>query len=173
MTEAPRSRRGPSLLFTIVVPVLVIALGVEAFLLLRPSPARGKARPRAAQEAIARAGDQQVETFGDPAAPIQVKLYAPLTLEWHEKTIGLLRQYDKDHPGRLRVTLMPMGNSECDTEMQSKGHSCAVILINGEYDFTLPDGRTVTLEKNPNSKTSSYNSEDAITILDQLAAKHK
>jgi hypothetical protein len=165
MTQGRRVSSGSAALFAVIVAVLVIALGVEGYLLLRPKPKAS--RPQAAQEAIA-SGPTEVETFGDPSAPIQIKLYAPLVLPWHQKTIGLLREYDKQHPGRIHVTLMPMGNEKCDKEM---GYSCARLLINGKTDFTLPDGRKVMLEKNPNSDTSFYNSEDVITIIDQMVAK--
>jgi len=160
MTET--KRRSP--LFAIAVILLVAALAVEAFLLLRPKPER----PAEAQQAIALGKEQQIETFGDLAAPIKIKFYAPLVLEWHQKTIGLLRQYNQDHPGRLHVTLMPMGLEECDAEMD---YGCAVIYINGENEFTLPDGRQVTLEKRPTDKaysTGTYMSEDVITLLDHL-----
>jgi len=165
MTEAPANRpsaRGG--LFPIVVAVLLSALLVEGFLLLRPKPSR----PREAQQAIASGKAQQVETFGDPSAPIEIKLYAPLTLPWHVETIGLLRQYHKDHPGRIRVLLMPMGQAECDAEMEKRGYTCAVILINGKDEFTLPDRRQVTLQKRPNQPSSTYNSQDVITILNHL-----
>jgi len=165
MTEAPANRRRSSALFPIIVAILVAALVVEAFLLARPGPKR----PREARQAIARGKGQQVEVFGDPSAPIEIKFYAPLTLEWHQKTIGLLRQYHKDRPGRIRVLLMPMGQAECDAEMEKRGYTCAVIFINGENEFRLPDGRQVILEKRPNQSSSTYNSEDVITILDQLA----
>jgi hypothetical protein len=64
---------------------------------------------------------------------------------------------------------MPMGNSECDQEMEKRGYSCAVLFINGKTEFTLPDGRDVMLEKKPNFADSFYNSEDAITIIDELS----
>ena len=54
--------------------------------------------------------------------------------------------------------------------MHDRGFSCAVILINEEYEFALPEGRTVALQKRPNQATSTYNSEDVITVLDHLAA---
>ncbi len=64
---------------------------------------------------------------------------------------------------------MPMGHAESDTEMQNRGFSCAVVLINDENRFTLPGGREVKLFKRPNQSTSTYNSEDVITVLEQLA----
>jgi hypothetical protein len=159
-----RGKRGSAPLFWVVVMVLVGALAVEGYLLLKP---RLKTeRPAAAQAAIAE-GPKEMETFGADSAAIQVKLYAPLALEWHQKTIGLLREYDKKHPGRIGVTLMPMGLKQCDEEMS---YSCAKVLINGENEFTLPDGRAVTLEKQPNTSFSSYNSEDVITIIEGLAS---
>jgi hypothetical protein len=160
--KARSGGKGSLLLFWAVVVVLVGALAVEGFLLLRPKPRAS--RPAAARRAMA-SGPKEIETFGDPSAPVKVKLYAPLALEWHQKTIKLLQGYDREHPGQIHVTLMPMGLEECDEEM---GYSCAKVLVNGKNTFTLPDGREVTFEKQPNQEFSSYQSEDVITVLEQL-----
>jgi len=166
MSESTSAPKKSSSLFLIVVVVLVAALGVEAFLLMRPKP---KQRPAEAQQAIAAGASQKVETFGESEAPIKVDFYAPLVLEWHRKTIGLLRQYDAEHPGRIYVRLMPMGQPECDAEIQGRGVTCAVIFINGENEFTLPDGRKVELYQRPNQSTSTYNSEDVIALLEEMS----
>ena len=157
---------GQNVVFTVVVVILVAALAVEGYLLLRPRKA--PARPLEAQAAVAAGASQRIETFGEPGAPIKIDFYAPLTLEWHQKTIGLLREYNDQHPGRIFVRLMPMGNEECDKEINAKGITCAVIFINGENEFTLLGGRAVELYKRPNQSTSTYNSEDVITILDLM-----
>jgi len=169
MTDEARPWGRSNLWFVIVVALLLSALATEGFVLLRSR----SVRPRAAGEAIKAARAAKVETFGDPAAPIKIELYAPLVLEWHQKTIGLLRQYDNDHPGRIHVKLMPMGNAECDKDMEKRGYTCAVLFINGETEFQLPNGKQVSLEKKPNFADSFYNSEDVITILDQLAASER
>ena len=169
MTQRTPSRRGSSPIFAVVVIVLVVALGVEAFVYFRPSASRV---PPEARQAVAAGATEPIETFGDASAPIEIKFYAPLTLDWHVRTIGLLRQYDEENPGRIYVHLMPMGNPAADEEMRGKGFSCAAILINEENQFTLPDGAAVTLEKRPRDEsysTGSYRSEDVITILDQMA----
>ena len=157
------SRKGSSGLFVLVVLVLVAALAVEGFILLRPKPKR----PAEAEAAI-KSGSNQIVTFGGKSAPIKIELYAPLTLEWHKKTIGLLKEYDKTHPGQVFVTLMPMGRSDCDEAMQKRGHKCAVIFINGKEEFKLPSGQEVTLEQRPNADGSTYNSQDVITIIEGL-----
>jgi hypothetical protein len=162
MTGTTTAGRRSGLGFTIAVVVLIAALAVEAFIYFRP--ARNQAPPEAL-EAIAQGASLQVETFGDQSARLKIRLYAPLTLAWHEKTIGLLRSYNEDHPSRIHVTLMPKGLEECDEEMD---YSCAVLLINGESEFTLPDGQEVLLEKRPNESYSTYDSEDVVTILDAL-----
>ena len=167
MTEAG-PRRKSNAAFAIIVVVLVAALGVEGFILTRPKFSRN--RPAAALQAIA-SSSNKIETFGEKSAPIKIEFYAPLTLEWHKKTIGLLREYDREHPGAIFVTLMPMGNSECDQAIQKRGVTCAAIFINGKNEFTLPDGRKVELYQRPNQSTSTYNSEDVITILDHPMAK--
>ncbi len=154
---------GRNVAFITVVVLLLAALAVEAFLLLRPKP---PVRPTEALAAVAAGASQRVKTFGKPGAPIKIDFYAPLTLEWHQKTIDLLREYNDQHPGRIFVRLMPMGNEECDKEINAKGITCAVVFINGENEFALPDGRTVELYKRPNQSTSTYNSEDVISILD-------
>jgi hypothetical protein len=148
------------------VVALAAVLGVEAFLLLKPKPK--PERPPEALRAIA-AGANKTTTLGDPKGPIKIDFYAPLTLPWHQKTIGLLRAYDKQHPGRIFVRLMWIGNSEADAEMLKRGFTCAVIFINGEHEFTLPNGKQVDLQKKPNNGDASfYNSEDVITILDKM-----
>jgi len=150
--------------FTLVVVVLVGILAAEAFLLLHKPK-----RPAQAANAIRAGAKQSEETFGNASAPIKIEFYAPLVLPWHQKTIGLLRQYAKKHPGRIFVKLMPMGNSECDDEMVKRGFTCAVIFINDKHEFTLPNGKHVDLQKQPNTKgASSYNSEDVITVIEDL-----
>ena len=166
MSEGTDKKGGRNVVFIAVVVILLAALAVEAFLLLRP---RTPTRPVEAQAAIASGASQRIETIGEPGAAIKIDFYAPLTLQWHQKTIGLLREYDAEHPGRIYVRLMPMGQPECDAEIQAKGVTCAIIYINGESDFTLPDGRQVELYQRPNQSTSTYKSEDVITVLDQLS----
>jgi hypothetical protein len=163
MTSAQPARRASGLFISVVV-VLLAALAVEAFVLLR-SPKL--VRPEEAQRAIASASNQ-VTTFGQRSAPIKIEFFAPLTLEWHQKTIGLLRQYDQAHPGRIHVTLMPMGNPDCNAQVEKRGYTCAVIFVNGKTEFALPSGKAVTFEKKPNTADSRYNSEDVITVVDQL-----
>ncbi len=165
MSESAASRRRRVPVFEMVVAVLVLALVAEGFVLLKPKPER----PAEAQQAISAGQTQKVESFGEESAPIKIEFYAPLVLEWHQQTIGLLRKYNEDHPGRIFVKLMPMGQTECDADMQKRGYTCAVIFINSKNDFTLPDGKKVELYQRPNQSTSTYNSEDVITILDQLS----
>ena len=173
MSENSPQKSGGKGLFLIVVIVLMAAIGVEAYLMLKPVPTKpGNPRPDAARQAISNSS-QEITTFGQSSAPIKVKFYAPLVLDWHQKTIGLLKDYDKAQPGRIFVTLMPMGNAKCDTEMQDLGYVCATILVNGENEFTLADGRKVALSKRPNEESSFYNSGDVIKVIDQLSAKGK
>ena len=150
--------------------LLLSVLAVEAVLYLRPKPE--SARPAEALEAIA-SGPTEVETFGDPEAGIQIEFYAPLVLPWHAQTIGLLREYDQAHPGRIHVKLMPMGNAECDTEMHGQGYTCAVILVNGESEFELPGKGAVLLQKRPNQPGSTYESEDVIAVIEVLVADER
>ena len=158
MRKTHSARRGAAPLFTIVIVLLIAALGVEAVMMMRPR------RPQAAIEKID--PNAKVSYFGTKTAPIQIEFYAPLKLEWHQKTIGLLRDWDKKHPGQLGVKLMPMGNAECDPIMDKRGFVCAVIFINGKHEFTLPNGTKVDLQKRPNTDGAFYNSNDVITILD-------
>jgi hypothetical protein len=189
MTNVTATRKKSNAAFIAIVVVLVAALAVEGFILARTKPKAGRPagdpstssgssraeprddlRPAVALQAIA-SSSNKIETFGAKSAPIKIDFYAPLTLEWHQKTISLLRHYDEKHPGAIFVTLMPMGNSECDQAIQKRGVTCAAIFINGKNEFTLPDGRKVELYQRPNQSTSTYKSEDVITILDQMAAK--
>jgi len=167
MIEA-RPRGKSNAAFIVIVVVLVAALGAEGFILTRPRPKMN--RPAEALQAIA-SSSNRIETFGEKSAPVKIEFYAPLTLPWHHQTITLLRDYDKKHPGAIFVTLMPIGNSECDQAIQKRGVTCAAIFINGKNDFILPDGKKIELYQRPNQSTSTYSSEDVITILDHLTAK--
>jgi len=152
VSEKPRKGRS-GVIFGVAVAALLVILGAEAVLFMGASGKNRTAAPgkitrlKEADEAINASAAAKIETFGDPEAKIQIEFYAPLPLAWHQKTIGLLRDYDKKHPGRIHVTLLPMGNSEADTKMEKRGFTCAVIMINGEYQFTLPDGREVELHR--------------------------
>lgn len=174
MTNVTPAPKKSNVMFIAIVVSLVAALAVEGFILARPKPKvdrqAGDLRPAAALQAIA-SSSNKIETFGAKSAPIKIDFYAPLTLEWHQKTISLLRDYEEKHPGAIFVTLMPMGNSECDQAIQKRGVTCAAIFINGKNEFTLLDGRKAELYQRPNQSTSTYKSEDVITILDQMAAK--
>jgi hypothetical protein len=189
MREPNQAKKGNKALFAVVVVILLVALGVEAFLLTQsPKPpvvvangdgtaATGRiktseGKPKVAQAAIDAGATQSVTAFGQQTAPIKIKFYAPLELDWHKKTIGLLRDYDKAHPGRILVTLMPMGNEQCDTEMSELGYKCANILVNGTNEFKIGK-RAITLTQRPNETSSFYNSEDVITIINQELAKQK
>jgi hypothetical protein len=165
VSESPKKKTSP--LFVIAVVVLLAALAVEGVLLAK-RPALTDPSDQGARDAALAKSSKQVETFGEKSAPIKIEFYAIHVLEWHAKTIGLLREYDKQHPGRIYVELMPMGNSECDAEMISRGFACAVTFINGKHEFTLPNGKKVDLQKKPNTSDSFYNSEDVITVLDSL-----
>ena len=158
MSETAKRKTSPW--FVVAVVVLLAAVLVEAVLITRPR------RPAAAEKAIKESAGSTVQTFGQETAPIKIEFYAPLELAWHKKTIGLLREYDKRNPGRIWVKLLPMGNSACDAEMEKRGYKCAVIFINGKHEFTLPDGKQVDLQKQPNADFSFYNSEDVIAVLE-------
>jgi hypothetical protein len=167
MRKTHSARRGAAPVFTIVIVLLVVALATEAVMMMRPR------RPAIADTGIKNNPNAVVSYFGTKTAPIQIEFYAPLMLEWHKKTIGLLREWDKKHPGQLGVKLMPMGNAECDPIMDKRGFVCAVIFINGKHEFTLPSGTKVDLQKRPNTDGAFYNSEDVITILDHWGTVSK
>jgi hypothetical protein len=167
MSEGKKKSGGPW--FAIVVVVLLAGVAVEGTVFLKAK--HEMQRPKAAQLAI---HDDPVTYIGKKGAPITLEFYAPLTLAWHEKTIGLLRDYDKKHPGQIFVTLMPMGNPECDKIIQDRGGHCAVIDVNGKHQFTLPSGKKADLELKPNKGGNGlYNSEDVITVVEMLSAGKK
>jgi hypothetical protein len=166
MAEQKKKRSG--LWFSLIVVVLVVALALEGFVVFVVPKGVSPWDYLKQKDAKSAGKSDPISYFGDKAAPIKIEFYAPLVLEWHRKTIGLLRDYDTKHPKQISVKLMPMGNAECDKEMVSRGFTCAVIFINGQHEFTLPNGKKVDLQKKPNTTDSFYNSEDVITILDSM-----
>lgn len=167
MSETPKKKVSPWFVFAVVT--LLTVLAVEGVMISRPGkPQLTNQADKAERDKAIAEGPNQTETFGEESAPVKIEFYAPLALEWHQKTIGLLREYDQQRPGRIYVELMPMGNAECDQEMLGRGFGCAVIFIDGEHEFTLPEGRKVDLQKKPNAEGSFYNSEDVVTVLENL-----
>ena len=77
MSETAPAAKKSNPLFMIVVVILMAALAIEGYMLLRPKP---KARPAAAQDAVAAGAGQKIETFGDSEALIKIDFYAPLVL---------------------------------------------------------------------------------------------
>lgn len=166
MNELKLKQKAGGVLYTATVAILALALAALTAIVLRNQFVKP---PRPPDEALWAIRNDPVTYIGEKTAPTKVELYAPLMLEWHQKTIGLLRDYDKQHPGKIYVTLMPMGNTDCDAVMSKRGFTCAVVFINGQHEFLLPNGRKVDLQKRPNNgDASTYNSEDVIAVLEGL-----
>ncbi len=161
-------KKQSSPLFAIIVAVLALALAAEGVMILKPKTQR----PEDSKGGIR--NDPITYLGRDKNAPIQIEFYAPFPLEWHQKTLKLLKEYDQKHPGRIYAKLMPMGNPEADKVMNGRGFTCAVTFINGKHEFVLPNGKDVDLQKRPNNGDGSfYNSEDVITVLDNLKVPEK
>ena len=119
---------------------------------------------------LIRPGEGAVADLGSPEAKILVKMCAPLHTDCHVETANLLKALAGREPERVRVQLFDMRSPAGRGEMQREGLSCATVLVNNRYEFTLvgPEGeRKVALWHRPNSPQASYNSADAVTVVEQ------
>ncbi len=119
---------------------------------------------------LLRPGEGAVSDMGSPKAKILVKLLAPLATDCHQKTAQLLKALAAREPDRVRIQLFDMRTVAGRQEMRKERLTCATVLINNRYQFTLdtPNGkRQVTFQHHPNDPKALYNSEDVITAIDQ------
>ena len=119
---------------------------------------------------LVRPGEGAVADLGPPEAKILVKMCAPLHTECHIETANLLKALAQREPERVRVQLFDMRSPAGRAEMQREGLNCATVLVNNRYEFTLagPEGeRKVALWHRPNSPQASYNSADAVAVVEQ------
>ncbi len=117
-----------------------------------------------------RPGERADGDLGSPKARILVKMFAPFGPECHTKTADLLKELAEREPERVRVQLFHMRGTSGQQELRRERLSCATVLVNNRYEFTLvePDGeRKVVLSHRPNEPSSSYRSEDVIAVVEQ------
>jgi len=91
---------------------------------------------------LIRPGEGATADLGSPKAKILVKMCAPLQTDCHIETANLLKALAGREAERVRVQLFDMGNPAGRAEMQREGLSCATVLVNNRYEFTLagPEG---------------------------------
>ncbi len=117
-----------------------------------------------------RPGEHHDGDLGSSKARILVKMFAPFGPECHTKTADLLRELAEREPERVRVQLFHMRGPVGQQELRRERLSCATVLVNNRYEFTLiePDGeRKVVLSHKPNEPSSSYCSEDVVAVVEQ------
>jgi hypothetical protein len=118
-----------------------------------------------------RPGEQPVVDMGSKKARILVKMLAPLHPDCHKKTGQLVSELVEREPERVRFQAFNMSLPAGREEINREGLSCATVLVNNRYEFTLidPDGaeRKVSLSRRPNDPNSSYRSEDVVAIVEQ------
>jgi hypothetical protein len=108
--------------------------------------------------------------LGSPAAKVLVKFFAPLRADCHRKTADLLQAIAAQDPERVRVQIFDVTAPAAREEMTRERLTCATVLVNNRYEFTLRQGgrtRAVQLIHKPNEPESSYNSEDALAVVQQ------
>lgn len=107
---------------------------------------------------------------GAKDAKVLVKLLAPLHTECHQRTAVLLQELARREPARVRVQILDLSQPAYRQELRREGLTCATVLINNRYEFTLrtPNGkRAVQLWHRPNWEGASYSSEDAVAVAEQ------
>lgn len=118
-------------------------------------------------------GENPSVDLGSPSAKVLVKFFAPLHADCHRKTADLLRGIAEQEPDKVRLQIFDVSdrnNPAARQGMMRERLTCATVLVNNRYEFTLKrDGqeRAVQLFHKPNEPDSSYNSEDALAVVQQ------
>jgi hypothetical protein len=105
--------------------------------------------------------------LGSPEGKVLVKMFAPLAPQCHQETARLLQELAGREPERLRVQIFDMMKPAGRRELQRERLTCATVLVNNRYEFTLEGPRPVALSHRPNAPQSSYNSEDVVVVVEQ------
>ena len=122
-------------------------------------------------------GENPSLDLGSPSAKVLVKFFAPLYADCHRKTADLLRGIAEQEPDKVHLQIFDVSdrsNPAARQEMMRERLTCATVLVNNRYEFTLKrDGqeRAVQLFHKPNEPNSSYNSEDALAVVQQEIAR--
>jgi len=112
--------------------------------------------------------------LGSPDAKVLVKMFAPLGIACHQTTVDLLKQLAEEEPQRLRVQIFDMHAPAMVEEVNRERLSCATVLVNNRYQFTIREGdkeRKVEMTHRPNAEQSTYNSEDVPVVVRQEIAR--
>jgi hypothetical protein len=108
--------------------------------------------------------------LGSPNAKVLVKLLAPLQADCHRQTADLLQGIASEMPDKVRVQIFDVTEPAAREEMNRERLTCATVLVNNRYQFTLNQNgrkRAVELIHRPNTPESTYNSEDALAVVQQ------
>lgn len=116
---------------------------------------------------LVRPGKGAVVDLGSADARLLVKIVALLGSECHRKTVDLLGELAARDGDRVRVQMFDIARPEGREEMLRERLSCATVLINNRFEFTLPGPSKVKLSGRPNYQMSTYRSEDVIAVVEQ------
>lgn len=136
-----------------------------------------KAMTRIGRGEFVNPGESPTLDIGSPSAKVLVKMFAPLHADCHRKTADLLGAIAQQEPDKVRVQIFDVSDRTSPaprTEMMRERLTCATVLVNNRYEFTLKSEgreRAVQLWHKPNEPNSSYNSEDALAVVQQEIAR--
>ena len=119
-------------------------------------------------------GAEPALDLGSPKAKVLVKMLAPLQSDCHRKTADLLQGIAAREPDRVRLQIFDMSQPGARVEMGRERLTCATVLVNNRYEFTVKDKtgeRRVQLWHRPNDPNSTYKSEDAAAVVEQEIAR--
>jgi len=117
-----------------------------------------------------RPGTNPSRDLGSPRAKVLVKFFAPMQSDCHRQTADLLQGIAADEPDKVRVQIFDATEPAARQEMARERLTCATVLVNNRYQFALDQNgtnRAVELAHRPNTPQSSYNSEDALAVVQQ------
>ncbi len=152
-----------------------IGLGDQVRAAFDQAPAAGKTNAasellRLGRGEFVNPGEKATMDLGAPDAKVLVKMFAPLGIACHQPTVDLLTELATAEPKRLRVQIFDVRDPASAGEANRERLTCATVLVNNRYQFTIPDGdkeRKVEFAHKPNAEESTYNSEDVPVVVRQ------
>jgi len=156
-----------------------VILGDQVRLTLSPG-APGQARRtvtevfRLGRGEFVRPGQGASIDTGPASAKVLVKMLVPLDTDCHQRTASLLQELAKSESDRVRLQIFDYHRPEGVAETNRERLSCATVLVNNRYEFTLGTGdqtHKVSFQHRPNVANSVYNSEDVVVVVRQEIAR--
>jgi len=179
--EKARRRR---ILLRVILPILLVVMGVAVYMLTRSDFVRQLFSGHSHSGGCCESGELMAGdgdgSFRGPgrfegyeAAKIKILAIIPGATPRYGDFTRVLHDAIDNKPSEFYVQHIDLFDLNEESAAELVGAYCTAIVINGQKEFTVPDGkggtRTVTFMENVNPDLSA---PDLVTVLNQLHAEH-